>query len=144
MSCRTKGADGCLGCHRQPGGRSFYVAGEPLDWAFHECRGKWCRDCYNCWRVQYSHTHPLALFGQWLKMSGNFKEWQVTLVAYMSLTFENCSQIRQDTLQKRITTIKWLANLFGFSLEPTAIFPLTMPSKTTAASSSDFATSGGQ
>ena len=99
---QDKGADGCLGCHRQPGGRSFYVAGEPLEWAFHEGRGKWCRDCYNCWRVQYSLTHTLELFGQWLKMSRNFKEWQVALVAYLSLKFEKCSQIRKKSLQKRI------------------------------------------
>ena len=65
-------------------------------------------------------------------MSRNFKEWQVTLVAYMSLKFEKGSQIRKKSLKRRIKTIKWLAHLFGFSLEPTAIFPLKMPSKTTA------------
>ena len=81
----------CRGCGRSSvHGHCWFVAGESVQWAHKGSRGLWCKDCHTCWRTCFSGSHPLPLFGQFLKDVANFEDWEAHLVAFLSLSKDGC------------------------------------------------------
>lgn len=129
VECRASHGDGqeappCPGCGRHRWSRCFVNPQEEVSWAFGHRRGLWCRDCHTCWRTMYSHSHTLALFNKWLREEPNWREWEVTLVSYLSLLAESKEKITIDMVIARTKLLRFLSKLLGFSLEPSIVVPV--------------------
>ena len=80
----------CIGCGRQrETGKAFLNKEVDVVWAYPDGRGSWCHDCFCTWRTGYAHEHTLRLFEKWLMFPDNFKDFQVHLLAWVTLAHEN-------------------------------------------------------
>ena len=127
QSPESAAKDPCLGCQRTfMSDMSWFVEHGPTQWAFPKGRGAWCRDCHTCWRTCYSHEHSLHLFGAWLRFRANYRKWQCTLVAFLSLVREEHAKITLQMVVEREQTIEFLSGLLGFNFSrPSVVVPLT-------------------
>ena len=112
----------CNGCGRQrETGKAFHDKELDLVWAYPDGRGSWCHDCFCTWRTGYAHEHTLRLFEKWLLFPENFQDFQVHLLAWVTLAHENCAQVRPSILLGRVVLLRLVAKMMGIPLGPFAV-----------------------
>ena len=106
----------CEGCGRIRGASpDFLVIGEGCVWAHANGRGCWCRDCHTAWRTNFQHLHALAYFHTWLQEDvANRKEFEETLLAHLSLQWEETTKITREMVQQRRSLLKWVWGTINF------------------------------
>jgi hypothetical protein len=98
---------------------------QPIIWAYAELRGAWCTDCFNVWRTIYSGHHSLTLFSKHLKVSTeNQHEFEVFLVAFLSIKLEGDGKITGPMIQARAEVLKFIGRMFGWSLQSSVVLSL--------------------
>jgi hypothetical protein len=129
----------CSGCYRsQITGLDWWDTSAKVKWANPNDRGYWCADCHMRWRTQYSLTHMLSLFGQWLKVEANRSEWDLVLLAFLILWQEQNSRITSGMIVDRLRLLTWMFSFLGLPLKPSVLFPIeASPSCGFSSSSSD-------
>ena len=55
----------CPGCGRTRTSMCFY-SGTVVTWGLADGRGRWCKDCFGCWRLMYSGRCTLMMFAVFL------------------------------------------------------------------------------
>lgn len=114
----------CPGCDRDPDGGAFGVKGEVVMWALPEARGLWCKDCFTVWRTVYGCSHSLTVFTMWLKHDSNLTEFQLNLLAYLSLKREGCDKIARETILMRAESLRFCLRLLCLPCGPSIVVPL--------------------
>lgn len=116
----------CLGCGRVAGrGRCYVDPAEVMAWTNPDLRGDWCRDCHTVWRVCYSAVLTLTLLQKWLGQSeANKTDFEVNLVAAVSLRHEGETKLTAASVAKRAALLRWLSRMFGVCLQPAAAVPI--------------------
>lgn len=131
MKCDTGAASidvedvACLGCGRsRVHGREWLRPDTLVAWGGPGRKGLWCKDCHTCWRTYWSPSHSLALFGRWLSLEANFGQWEISLVAFLSLVVEGVDEVTMTLIDQRMRTLRWLAEFMGWSVRPSVVMPL--------------------
>lgn len=121
----------CVGCQRSSQtGVDWFDQTKPVSWAFNSGRGHWCRECHSLWRTSYSHAHTLHFFGKHIKENErNFAEWEISLVAYLSLMAEQVGRITAAAVTQRVSSLRFATNLLGLSMKPSIFVPAASLSK---------------
>ena len=93
----------CGGCSRsQATGRCWFRPDEITPWALPHRRGAWCRDCHTVWRTCFSHEHTLNFFSGWLRTSANRENFELHMIGFLTLVFEEESRITFQMVVDRI------------------------------------------
>ena len=114
-----KKKDPCDGCERELKVSTDWLAStEDFDWAYPDCRGRWCAGCLGVWRF-YQSTTPLSTFHAWLGGSRiNRIDFYMRHAANVAL---------QAAGEERVTLQKVLALVEAFKVMPKFVgilFPL--------------------
>ena len=114
----------CFGCTRSfLHGRSFVRADERVTWCS-GARGNWCNDCFTAWRTVFSSDHTLPLFKEWLQNSTNMAEWELVLLAFLSLSMEDHGKITSPMVFERVKCIRFILKLTGVMAGNFVVVPL--------------------
>ena len=124
---KEKAKPPCFGCFRlgAPFGNdmSYINPNEVLKWAYEEGRGNWCAECFLAWRNTWSTSHGLTLFGNHIKTSSAFAEWEWSLLATVMLKYKglvpNATAVAQEA-----ASLKYFCRLIGFPTFRYAVVPL--------------------
>ena len=61
----------------------------------------------------FSTAATLLVFGNWLKVAGNWDTWELTLCAYLSLKKEGHDRVTEATVQTRVTVLNWVFQMLN-------------------------------
>ena len=98
----------CMGCKRDRLKSQCFYSGGLVEWGAPNRKGAWCRDCFNAWRLLYSGLATLVMFSVWLRNPGNFIDWQMNLLAFVSLKRDGMDRATAAAVQARRHMIEWL------------------------------------
>ena len=117
----------CAGCARSSvHGRCFIRPDERLSWALPHSRGAWCRDCLNVWRLWFIDRMHLVTLPRHLKLTAGVQtDFDLALIAYVSLRRQGVERISKSALSDRIDLIKWLAATLGIPSFGFMVVPLS-------------------
>lgn len=108
----------CFGCKRnKETGKSFMNPEEGVAW-LSGGRGNWCLDCHSLWRTHYSSDYTLPQLQQWLKVGQNQWEFDLALLAHLSLILEGAGRITQGKVIERKRVFKFLLRALGIPAGP--------------------------
>ena len=96
----------CIGCFRPQNSKGCFVhAGQPVQWAWPDGRGKLCLDCHCCWRTMYSKGVHLGTFPAWLKDPSNRADFEKHLLGYLALVNNGGKKITSAMITEAAATI---------------------------------------
>ena len=77
----------CVGWLRKAlTGLCYHQPGMTVEWSLANWRSKWCRDCFNVWRLIFRDRIAQACMEQYLKNNMPIQiEWDVARVSYISI-----------------------------------------------------------
>ena len=89
-----------------------------LQWGLPSCRGNWCRDCFNVWRLLYSAVCTLVAFAMWLKKPENALDYEMNFVSYLSLRSEGIERISESVLACRRSSLEFAMRMLSVPCGP--------------------------
>lgn len=110
------------GCGRSVLTGKSFAGDAPLVW-MSTGRRNVCLECHSCWRTCYSSEHSLPFFQKWLKEPANQVEWEILLIAFITLPSES-DRITHSMVAERASVIKLVLKLLGFPSEPFVVIEL--------------------
>ena len=108
----------CVGCGRSSVSGKCYIRHNPLPWGLPDCRGAWCRDCFNCWRLVYSKVCTLVMFAQWLRKPHNAIEWEFVFVSFLSLKYEGLERVSETMVHNRKCMMEFVFRMLALPTGP--------------------------
>ena len=108
----------CFGCKRSSKTGTCFIQHILIVRALPDGRGQWCRDCFNCLRIVYSSKTSLVLFALWIKNPSNFREWELTLVAYITLRREGNERWTEAMIVSRRETLEYALRMLCLPVGP--------------------------
>ena len=114
----------CPGCFRVFGvSRCWYDPDTyTVRWFMPDGRGRWCKCCHTVWGTLLKGSPSLPYLENVIK--ADRRGWELGLMAFISLQFENKAKIEQPAILERKSTIEFLCRLIGIDDQP--LFPSTV------------------
>ena len=117
----TDGEDdrNCLACDRSyMFGKSMVDPGERMAWGLPEGRGIYCGECFPTWRLGLKDDVEIAFLQAYLRDAGNKAEFNLMLLAWVSLRREGVSRMQKHVLMMRLESLKFVLHALGLPIRP--------------------------
>ena len=124
MPQATRKRQPCRSCSRVfQHDHSYITPNAPVEWAYADGRGDYCKDCFNAWRVCLQHVVPLAMLP--MHIHQNTALWKLQVVASLSLRMEGRERVECALVHARVEMLRWLEQFLGVPLaSPFVVRPL--------------------
>lgn len=98
-----------------------------MPWGVAQGRGRWCQDCFRCWRTCFSGWRSQAALKCWIEETDDNRfQWIQTLTAYLSIAAEGGTQkIHRAAVEKRLAALHWSFSFLGLPFGPHTISKVT-------------------
>ena len=120
----------CTGCARTPEADCWICPGDKVVWGLPmrdgKHRGRWCRECFTVWRLQFSHRIKIAFMqGHMQRDAKIVAEFEIALVSFISLRKEGIERVAATKLHSRMELIEWALRCFGIPAEAFVVLPIS-------------------
>lgn len=109
----------CLACGRSCSkGKSLVDPEADLPWGLPECRGVYCGECFPTWRLALKDEVKIVFLKAYLRDPDNKANFQLTLLAWVSLRREGVTRMKRGVLMTRLESLKFMLTALGIPTMP--------------------------